>query len=83
MRCYLIFVFHFFAGLSFVVVLDRFFFSFRETKKKWSLVALDRWPSYTVTIVWEFAWADSGLIVLDEWSSIIEVVVGTGLTVAP
>ena len=37
--------------------------------KKWLLVALDRWSSYTVTIVWEFAWADSPLVVLDEWSS--------------
>ena len=37
-------------------------------KKKWSLVALDRWSSYTVTIVWEFARADSVLVVLDEWS---------------
>ena len=25
--------------------------------------------SYTVAIVWEFAWADSGLVVLEEWSS--------------
>ena len=33
------------------------------------MVALDRWSSYTVTIVWEFAWADSALVVLDEWSS--------------
>ena len=24
--------------------------------------------SYTVMIVWEFAWADSALVVLDEWS---------------
>ena len=30
---------------------------------------LDRWSSYTVTIVWEFAWADSGLVVFDEWLS--------------
>ena len=30
---------------------------------------LDRWSSYTVAIVWEFAWADSVLVVLDEWSS--------------
>ena len=26
--------------------------------KKWLLVALDRWLSYTVTIVWALAWAD-------------------------
>ena len=44
------------------------FFSFGR-QKKWSLVVLDRWSSYTVTIVWEFAWADSLLVVLDEWSS--------------
>ena len=25
--------------------------------------------SYTVTIVWEFAWVDSALVVLDEWLS--------------
>ena len=23
--------------------------------------------SYTGTVVWEFAWADSALVVLDEW----------------
>ena len=34
-----------------------------------SLVALDRWSSYTVTIVWKFAWANSALVVLDKWSS--------------
>ena len=36
--------------------------------KKWSLVALDRWSSFTKTTVWEFAWTDSVLVVLDEWS---------------
>ena len=53
-----------------MVALDRFFviFSFGR-QKKWSLVALDRWSSYTITIIWEFAWADSALVVLDEWSS--------------
>ena len=30
---------------------------------------LDRWSSYTVMIVWGFAWADSALVVLDKWSS--------------
>ena len=49
-------------------------------KKKWSLVALGRWSSYTVTIVWGFACADSALVVLDEWR-LIEAVVWTGLTV--
>ena len=46
----------------------RGFFSFGG-QKKWSLVALDRWSSYTVTIVWELAWADSALVVLDKWLS--------------
>ena len=50
-----------------MAVLDRFF-SF-EGQKKWSLVALDRCLSYTVTIIWPLAWADSGLVILDEWSS--------------
>ena len=27
------------------------------------------WLCYTVTIVWEFAWADSTLAVLDKWLS--------------
>ena len=44
------------------------FFSFGR-QKKWSLVALGSWSSYTVTIVWEFALADSALVVLDKWSS--------------
>ena len=39
-----------------------------ETKKS-LLVALDRWSSYTETIVWGFAWADSALGVLGKWSS--------------
>ena len=38
-------------------------------KTKWSLVALDRWSCYTVTIVRDFVWVDSTLVVLDEWSS--------------
>ena len=44
------------------------FFSFGK-QKKWSLVTLDRWLSYTVTTVWELAWAYSALVVLDELSS--------------
>ena len=28
---------------------------------------LDRWLSYIVMIVWEFAWADPAQVVLDEW----------------
>ena len=51
-----------------MVDLDSFFFHLGD-KKKWSLVALDRCSSYTVATVWEFAWADSALVVLDEWSS--------------
>ena len=50
-----------------VVFLDRFF-SF-GIQKKWLLVALDMWLSYTVMAVREFALADSGLVVLDKWSS--------------
>ena len=50
-----------------MVVLDRIFFIW-ETKK-WYLVALDRWLSYTVMIIWEFAWADSVLVILDKWLS--------------
>ena len=38
-------------------------------QKKWLLVALDRWSSYTVTIVWGLALADSALVILDEWLS--------------
>ena len=30
---------------------------------------LDSWSSYTVTIVWEIAWADSELVALDKLSS--------------
>ena len=37
-------------------------------KNKWLLVTLDRWLSYTVTIVQEFARADSELVVLQRWS---------------
>ena len=48
-----------------MVVLDGQFLFWR--RKKWSLVALDRWLSYTVTIVREFAWADSELVVLQWW----------------
>ena len=38
-------------------------------QKKWSLVTLDWWSSYTVTIVCEIAWADPALVVLDKWWS--------------
>ena len=48
-----------------MVVLEGYF-SF-ESQKKWSLVALDRWLSYTVTIVREFAWVDSELVALERW----------------
>ena len=47
-----------------MVVLDIFFHL--GGKKKWSLTVFDWWLSYIVTIVWEFAWADSALVVLDE-----------------
>ena len=52
-------------GLVEVAVLNSLF-SF-EGKIKWSLVALDRWSSYTVRIVRELDWADSALVVLDKW----------------
>ena len=44
------------------------FFSFGK-QEKWLLVPLDRWSSYTVTILWEFAWVDSALVTFDEWLS--------------
>ena len=44
-----------------MVVLDRFF-SFGGQKKR-SLVALDRWSSYTVTFAWELALADFGRLI--------------------
>ena len=44
------------------------FFSFGG-QKKWLLVALDKWSSYAVTIVWELAWVASALVVLDQGSS--------------
>ena len=44
------------------------FFSFGR-QEKWLLVVLDRCLSYTLTIVWGFAWVDSALVVLDEGSS--------------
>ena len=28
---------------------------------------LDKWLSYAVTNVWEFAWMDSAVVVSDEW----------------
>ena len=55
------------------------FFSFGR-QKKWSLAALDRWFSCTVTIVREFAWMDSALVVLDS-GRFTEVVVWKGLAV--
>ena len=39
------------------------FFSFGR-QKKWLLVALGRWPSYTVTIVWVFPISDLSYIVV-------------------
>ena len=47
-------------------VLDRFFFIWG---RKWLLVELDRWSSYTITIMWELAWTDSALVFLDKWLS--------------
>ena len=50
-----------------MVVIDGLF-SFGRQKKR-SLVALDRWLSYTVTVVQEIGWVDSALVVLGERSS--------------
>ena len=61
------FVSHFFADKVFSGCFRQVFSFGRQ--KKWLLVVLDTWTSYTVTIAWEFAWADSALAVLDEWSS--------------
>ena len=47
-----------------MVVLDELFLFGRQ--KKWSLVGLNRWSSYTVR---EFAGVDSALIALDEYLS--------------
>ena len=44
------------------------FFFISETRK-WLLVALDRWLSYTVMIVRKLSWADSALVILGEWLS--------------
>ena len=55
-------------GKVFSGCFKEFFFHLGD-KKKWSLVKLDRWSSYTVTIVWQLALADSALVVLDKWSS--------------
>ena len=38
-------------------------------QKNSSLFASDRWSSYTGKIAQELAWADSALVVLDEWKS--------------
>ena len=46
----------------------RQFFFIWETKNG-SLVALDRWSPCTLMTLWGFAWADSTLVFLEEWSS--------------
>ena len=28
-----------------------------------------QFSSYTITILWDFAWADSAMAILDKWSS--------------
>ena len=58
-----------------VAVLDSFFSFWGQ--KRWSLLALDRWSSYTVMIVWELAWADSALVVLLILLSGFSFVLGT------
>ena len=69
---------HSFAGKSFVVVVLDFFFIWEP--KKWSLVALKSNDlmgiclgglsigRFTEVVWWEFAWADSALVVLQRWS---------------
>ena len=49
------------------------FFSFGRQKKSghWSLVTLDRWQCYAVTIAWEFTQADSALVILDKLLSYV------------
>ena len=52
-----------------VVVSDRFFFIWeREKSGPWSRYTGGRLKQF-VTIAREFAWADSVLVVLDEWTS--------------
>ena len=51
-----------------MVVLNSFFFIWGGGAKK-VVVGHVRWSSCTVTIVWELAFADSTLIVLDKWLS--------------
>ena len=65
---------HCFLCLFYISLLNKVFSGcFRQAffnlgdKKKWSLVVVDMWLSYTVTIVWEFVWANSALFVLDKW----------------
>ena len=60
--------FPFFRRVKFFSVCFRQFFFIWEANK-WSPVTLGRWSSYTVTIVVKFAWANLGLVVLDEWLS--------------
>ena len=45
----------------FIVCFRQVFFHLGDKKS-------GRWSSYTVTIVWEFAWVDSVLVVLGRWS---------------
>ena len=72
MHCFTLFFMHcflFFSGYSLlVVVIDRFFLHLGN-KKIGRMVTLDKWSSYTVIILWEFAWADRVLVVLGDWLS--------------
>ena len=65
--------FSFFRWVKFVVVvLGRFFLHLAEGREGGGgrgLVALDRWSSYAIMIVWELAWVESTLVILDEYSS--------------
>ena len=64
----LIFVSHFSLGRVYQWLFQTDFCTLGR-QKKWLLVTLDRWLSYTVTIVWEFPWAYSALVVLGKWLS--------------
>ena len=57
-----------------VVVLDRLFSFGRQ--KKWLLVKLNKWSSYTVMIVRQLPWVDSALVVWDECWLIVRALRG-------
>ena len=56
-----------------MIALDSFFFHLGDKKRR-LLVELDRRSSYTGTIGWEYAWADSWSCGLKTSGRLIEVV---------